>query len=256
MGFLSSLFGKKQAQSSSSTTPLDPANAKEILSRRIDEIYLHYQKIASAPIAWRMKEKFASSAARQGAGVAVIDASGSSAITHELSAKEIKTIEKIGVQAFQESIRREKDRLEGDLTKYINDNAQHAALALLQISGDVCIRTKDVKDLALTYFVKGMGKSAIPYAVDGLQDPNADVRYQTVHALRTIGCATATSALVACLKDRDKDVRCLAATTLGEIGDGSAAEALKAAQQSDSDSDVRNAAEKSLASLLKRIGRS
>ncbi|MFW6067659.1 MAG: HEAT repeat domain-containing protein [Myxococcota bacterium] len=84
--------------------------------------------------------------------------------------------------------------------------------------------------------------------VDGLGDPDTAVRKQSARLVGELEVVEAVPALVALLEgDEDRDVRQAAAWALGRIGGGEAREALLEAQQSETESLVRDAVRVALA---------
>ena len=75
--------------------------------------------------------------------------------------------------------------------------------------------------------ISKIGKPAVPALVEALKDNDRDVRIRAAKALGEIGDASATDALIDCLKhDKDRGVRTNAVISLGHIGDRSAVPAL------------------------------
>jgi HEAT repeat protein len=91
---------------------------------------------------------------------------------------------------------------------------------------------------------------AEPTLVGRLQDPDPAVRRRALLGLRAMRAEGAVVPILDRLHDPDPEVRVLAATTLGELGDPRAEEALKRGFVSDPDMTVVAAIELALRSLM------
>jgi len=96
-----------------------------------------------------------------------------------------------------------------------------------------------------------ISRASLDTYLEAMEDPDANVRWQAVHALERYPDPRSVEPLKCALNDESSLVRCSVARILGKIADGSTRPLLASATE-DEDSFVREAAETALRQLEER----